>query len=256
MLKQALRQVFRRTLGIDVVRRGSAWSLIEQDQLERFFEEFEVDCIFDIGANVGQYAEKVFYTQFAGLIISFEPNPEAFDTLEKKSDGNSRWKVFQCALDQVSREVEFNVMVASQFSSLHAPDHSATDIFADRNKVIETVVLTTVTLDQIFEDLSVEFKFKRPFLKMDTQGHDLSVVAGAETHIRKFVGLQSELSFTPLYENCPTYAESLQLYERLGFKLTALIPNNAGHFPNLHEVDCLMYNPSLVTEAVRCAAIR
>jgi hypothetical protein len=141
-------------------------------------------------------------------------------------------------------------MAASQFSSLHTPDHSSTDVFSDRNVVTKKIKLTTVTLDQVFDQLASEIGFRRPFLKLDTQGHDLSVVAGGKNHIREFVGLQSELSFTPLYEDTPTYAESLQEYERLGFRLSGLIPNNGGHFPDLNEIDCLMYNPSFAPAAV------
>jgi hypothetical protein len=59
------------------------------------------------------------------------------------------------------------------------------------------------------------------------------------------VGLQSELALTTLYQGSKNYHEALQFYQGLGFRLTALIPNNAGVFPDLNEVDCLMYNAQL-----------
>jgi hypothetical protein len=79
---------------------------------------------------------------------------------------------------------------------------------------------------------------------MDTQGHDLHVIAGASDCLSKFVGLQSELSLTRIYKETTEFADTLSIYRKHGFKLTALIPNNAGHFPDLNEIDCVMYNPA------------
>jgi hypothetical protein len=53
--------------------------------------------------------------------------------------------------------------------------------------------------------------------------------------------LQSELSYHPIYDGASGFAEALQVYEAGGFRLSALVPNTAGHFPDLHEVDCILY---------------
>jgi hypothetical protein len=42
----------------------------------------------------------------------------------------------------------------------------------------------------------------------------------------------------------PGFAETLQAYEAQDFRLSALVPNTAGHFPDLHEIDCIMYRAS------------
>jgi hypothetical protein len=78
---------------------------------------------------------------------------------------------------------------------------------------------------------------------MDTQGHDVTVARGAGRYLRQFVGLQSELSLTQLYKEQASFTEALEFYRSVGFRLSALVPNNGGHFPDLNEVDCIMYNP-------------
>src|SRR5688572_11921017 len=37
---------------------SDSWFLFEVMQLKKFFEHFRVDCVFDVGANEGQYVER------------------------------------------------------------------------------------------------------------------------------------------------------------------------------------------------------
>jgi hypothetical protein len=83
--------------------------------------------------------------------------------------------------------------------------------------------------------------FQRPFLKMDTQGNDVRVFDGAGDSIGEFVGLQSELSIRKIYHDTGFYFETINHYMEKGFVVSALVPNNAGHFPDLIEIDCIMY---------------
>lgn len=241
-LKRRVIDAIVRPLGIQISRRGTAWSLMEPEQLRRFLREFRIDCVFDVGANAGQYASRLRHIGYRGLIISFEPIPEAAVELAKTARRDPAWIVKQLALDSRRRTVHFNVMQDSQFSSLHEPDHSSTAAFADRNRVEQTIPVETQTIANLYPQLQAEFGFARPFLKLDTQGHDVDVVQGANTYIGRFVGLQSELGLTTLYKGSKNFHEALDYYQTLGFKLSALMPNNAGAFPDLNEVDCLMYN--------------
>jgi FkbM family methyltransferase len=244
--KRRLADLLANHFGLQVARSGAAWALIEPEQLQRFLTSFRVDCVLDVGANVGQYASRLRHIGFKGLIVSFEPIPEAASAITEIRGGDRLWIVKQIALDSHSRTLNFNVMKSPEFSSLHEPDQSGTAAFRDMNSVQQKISLETQTLAQVLPALQAEFGFTRPFLKMDTQGHDVSVVQGAGNYISQFVGLQSELALTTLYEGAHKYYEALEYYRSLGFKLSGLIPNNAGHFPDLNEVDCLMYNPKFL----------
>jgi hypothetical protein len=84
-----------------------------------------------------------------------------------------------------------------------------------------------------------------PFSRWTTQGHDVAVANGAGDQLSKFVGLQSELAVKRLYDDSPTFEEALDFYRTRGFELSALVPNNLGHFPRLLEIDCIMYRKDL-----------
>ena len=76
---------------------------------------------------------------------------------------------------------------------------------------------------------------------MDPQGSDLAVARSAGNRLQRFVGIQSELSFDPIYKGIPTAMEALNFYQSNGFDLSAFVPNNTGHFPHLFEIDCILY---------------
>ncbi|EFG74441.1 hypothetical protein HMPREF0591_5634 [Mycobacterium parascrofulaceum ATCC BAA-614] len=66
------------------------------------------------------------------------------------------------------------------------------------------------------------------FLKIDVQGFERQVLAGAKSTVAdRCVGMQLELSFFPLYEGGMLFREALDLVESFGFTLMGLIPGFA-----------------------------
>ena len=243
--KRRVVTVLERSLDVSIVRKGRARLLVEQEVLAEFLREFKVDCVFDVGANEGQYAQRLRAIGYRETIVSFEPIPKHAAWLREQSRNDERWFVEELALDERAASVSFNVMARDQFSSLKKPSHDETALFTTMNAVAETIAVEAERLDALFGGYASRLGFRRPFLKMDTQGNDLAVARGAGTCLHEFVGLQSELAFKRLYEHQCDYREALDFYESVGFVLSSLVPNNAGHFPDLIEMDCFMYNPLL-----------
>jgi hypothetical protein len=53
--------------------------------------------------------------------------------------------------------------------------------------------------------------------------------------------LQSELAIRSLYAGAPNFIGAPSCYAAHGFALSALVPNNEGHFPDLPAIDSIMY---------------
>lgn len=245
MLLARLVKALARRKGYQFYRIGEAWQLVEPEKLQQFFKHFAVDCVFDIGANEGQYAQGLRALGYTGLILSFEPIPQAAAVARDRARDDAQWHVFELALDAQVRDTTFNVMEGSQYSSLRSPLVVEKDDIKAQNFVRSLLELRTTTLDEQVPPLQARFGFRRPFLKMDTQGNDVAVVEGGARVLAGFVGLQSELAFERLYQGMPDFAEALAVYRSKGFRLSALVPNNRGHWPDLLEVDCIMYNAAL-----------
>jgi FkbM family methyltransferase len=232
---------------IDVRRLHEQW---EQRHLRRLLRLYEVDCVFDVGANYGQYAQMLRrHAGFRGLIVSFEPIPAAAAALRDKSRGDPKWIIEEIALSRSDGQCKFNVMTATQFSSLSAPRHDEVGLFEGTNRIAETVTVRTENLETAFGRLQRQYGFRRPFLKLDTQGFDVEIVSSARPVLREFIGLQSELAIKKLYASSVDFRSAITLYEECGFQLSAFVPNNAGHFPQLVETDCIMVRDDLIFAA-------
>lgn len=213
--------------------------------LAKLFKAFAIDCVFDVGANRGQYAD--FLRQrvgFRGRIISFEPIAALVAELGSKAARDPLWSVCGHALGEAESTLEFQVMASDRFSSFLTPYHGGTDQFTSKNAVARTESVVVRRLEDVMAECRERFGFARPYLKLDTQGYDLAVVRGAGPRIDDFVALQTEASVIPIYQGAPNFAETVRVIESLGFGLSAIFPNNPEHFPFMVEFDCHMVNRS------------
>jgi FkbM family methyltransferase len=248
-MKRAARVMFEKAFDVHLVYRGKVAPVFEQDHLNQFFKHFQVDCVFDVGANAGQYARMLRNAVgYQGPIISFEPIPELARQLREEARTERSWFVEELALDEKEGQASFNVLAGNQFSSLHSVSRTGAEFFERQTQLTRQIDVRTSTVATQLRNYREQLGFKRPFLKMDTQGHDLAVANGAGEQLRQFVGLQSELAIKRLYDDSPGFEEALDYYRARGFELSALVPNNFGHFPRLLEIDCIMFRADLGAE--------
>lgn len=185
---------------------------------------------------------------FDGLIVSFEPIPKLASRLRSSCSADSKWQVRELALAEEAGLRSFNVMVSDQFSSLNEPTDEEVALFSDSNRIQDRIEVQTDTLSSQFHVLQEELGFRAPFLKLDTQGSDLSILEQAPDALQKFVGLQSEVAVKRIYENSVEFSEALRRYRELGFEFSAIVPNNSGSFPALVELDIILLRKDLLTE--------
>ena len=239
------RRVVERVFGVQVIPYGQAAFVFEREHLHRFLAHFKVDCVFDVGANAGQYAQMLRERAgYEGTIISYEPIPEFAAQLRMAAKSDPAWFIEEFALGDAEGTSTFNIYASDQFSSLHAFSVAGAEQFPGDSQLARRVEVRTVTLAGEIAKYRAKIGFRRPFLKMDTQGHDLAVAVSAGEELKTFVGLQSELAIVRLYASAPTYREALDYYASHGFTLSAFVPNNFGFFPRLLEMDCIMFRES------------
>lgn len=157
-----------------------------------------INVVFDIGANVGQFAKELREYGYTGKIVSFEPLQHAHQGLLINAMGDVRWIVHpRCAIGATNGEIEINVAANSASSSI-LPMLSAHENSAPHAKYTHKELASIITLDSVLE------QYANPednlFIKIDTQGYEWAVLDGAEKSVKQSKGVLLELSLIPLYE--------------------------------------------------------
>jgi len=186
----------------------------------RVASEIKAACILDVGANMGQFAQAVIHCGWGGKIISFEPLGEEFKVLCEKAKAHPDWIVApRGAVGDYSGETIIYRAGNSASSSLLTMRNEHIDA-AQESVTVGRETITIRRLDQ-FDLIPV---VESLFLKIDTQGFEMSVLKGAAGIMPQIKGMLVEISFEHLYENQAQGDEIIDYLMRQGFKLHDMIP--------------------------------
>lgn len=195
-------------------------------QFVKQLEARNVQVVLDVGANSGQYATDLRSAAFKGRIISFEPLSESFSLLARNASKDPLWDCRQWALGEADGTISINVAGNAGASSSVLPMLSRHQEAFPPANYVGTEQVSIHRLDSVAPEVL------RPadvaFLKIDVQGFEKQVIAGATSTIDdRCVGMQLELSFLPLYDGAMLIREALDLVYSLGFTLAGLVPGFA-----------------------------
>lgn len=210
----------------------------------KIIKHFEIDLLFDIGANVGQYAKKMRNLGYNKKIISFEPLKADFEILKRAASTDKQWIVNNCALGHEDTVGFINISGSSDNSSIlnMLPKHSESKAGLS---YIAKQEIEIKKLDTIFGSF-VESENKI-MLKIDTQGYEKNVIDGALESLKRISVIQLEMSLVPLYEGEMLIAEMIKYLENKGFHLFSL---ENGHYNRqtgqLLQADGIFINQRLV----------
>jgi FkbM family methyltransferase len=238
-LFRPLRKKFTQISGFDIVRlphhQGIDFNILQ------IIKKQGVDTIIDVGANEGQFALRMRQIGFDGIIHSFEPVKATYTVLKEKAAKDPCWKTYDFALGKVRTRATINVSNWSDLSSFLPSNEFGRDHIngwrASRTEQVEVR-----TFDEFLREAQIESN--RIFLKMDTQGFDLEVFAGALGSLDHIVGLLSEVSLIPIYLGMPDYLTALNEYTNRGFRVSGFYPVKKRDDLAMIEADCVMVKES------------
>lgn len=179
-----------------------------------------VATVLDVGANTGQYVRALRADGFTGHVVSFEPQSAAFGPLEAAAAHDPRWSCHRLALSASSGTGTLRIAGNSASSSLLA----MTPLHGQAAPGTETVGEEDVPLARLDEVAAVRGAPGPLMLKLDVQGHELDVLAGATSVLGRVVLVEAELSVRELYHGAPSLRRVLDELAGHGFELAALEP--------------------------------
>jgi FkbM family methyltransferase len=251
---QAIIEVLQRTLrrfGVTIVRDPIPGSL--PSELARILRRLEINCVLDVGANVGQYVTLLRErARYQDHIVSFEPASETFKILTERCKDDLMWSGHPWALGREQGTFSLNRFSESVFDSFLSPSEFALSQFPRALQLEGTEIVGMHRLDDVFDAVTRHIAQPRVFMKVDTQGFDMDVLAGAGARIGEIRGLQMEASLHAVYEGVPSFIEMLSDVTAAGYDLAGVFPvTKDTDRMRIIEADCLFVTrPGGMTQRV------
>jgi FkbM family methyltransferase len=238
-LKDALRSVTQ-AAGLEV-RKTSVYTS-QKLRHRLLFSQLPIDLVLDVGANTGQFARQCRAAGYRGKIISFEPSAAAHASLLHSAASDPLWSVAdRMALGATNSETEINIAVNSYSSSI-LPMLDAHLSAAPNSAYLQKEKVSLRRLDEV---LAATAPGHNIFLKLDVQGYESQVLAGATHLLPHTIALQLEMSLLPLYEGETLMPRMCTSLTAKGFSLFDLEPSfRDSATGRLLQVDGIFTRPS------------
>lgn len=201
--------------------------------------------VVDVGANVGQWAGMLLDCINPEKLVIIEPLPDAFAALQKKFGGNRRVELHNIAIGERESVEKLKITRDTTGASLLQPREEMRAVVGSNWTITAEVEVKMTTLDRLLANLP-----EVSLLKIDVQGYEKPVLAGAKQTLAKTKFVLIELNFMPHYDGGSWLGEVHEILTHdFGFFLAnataPLILNGRASM-----VDGLYVNPNLVHEWV------
>jgi FkbM family methyltransferase len=179
----------------------------------KWLKDQGIKSIIDIGANEGQFSEKIRLLFPHATIYAFEPLPDVCKKLVQNFKNDNHFSAFNVGIGETKATLTINCNESTASSSfLSMTDlHKENFTHAVKAKAMEVPI---ETLDNILNDKIIN----RPLLiKMDVQGFEDKVIAGGKNILSLADIIITELSFEKLYKEQPLFDDIYKALSDLGF---------------------------------------
>ena len=234
-----------RSLGYEIRRKGHGFHADAYADQQSLLSGDEVRVILDVGANVGQTAQR-YRTIFPDAMIhSFEPFESTFRTLSENCRGDGRIGPHQLAVADVSGSRKFYFNADSVTNSLLPNSATAARVLPDSLiKPRGSVDVPTTTLDDFCSGHAID---RVNVLKMDIQGGELMALQGARRMLEaKAIDLiYSEVVFVEQYVGQADFHDLCRFLSDRDYTLYGLYNLNFGRDSILAWGDAIFIAPRI-----------
>jgi FkbM family methyltransferase len=203
-------------LGLNVVRmansRARQFTPTEETRF-LWLTSLGLRTVFDVGAHAGEFARMIHKILPGVAIISFEPQAEPFERLQRSMRLIPNFRAFNCALGAETSTQAMHHNEYSQSSSLLAMAELHKESFPF-TKLVTDERVEVHRLDDVLRDVLAEEEI---LLKIDVQGYEEKVLLGGEDLVARSRMLIIEVSFKTLYEGQPLFDDIYQHVRKRGF---------------------------------------
>jgi len=171
--------------------------------------------ILDVGAHHGETVQEIRRFIAGTMVHAFEPVAASFAELERSA---ARFRSVRCHQLALSDRRGVRSMHISPRGSVHSSLEPIATMNADPPQTEE---VRTIRLDEFLGESGIE---AISVLKIDTEGHELSVLRGAGRllHEGTFRSIVAEATFYPRYFHHASFFDLFRLLSDCGYRFAGL----------------------------------
>ena len=180
---------------------------------DHWFATSGIKTVLDVGAHMGEFAQRIRTMLPNAELVCFEPLEEPFAKLIERFKGQPNFRAIRSALGEKAGQHETHHNEWAPSSSLLplAELHKQSFPFAVKEK---TEMIEVRRLSDVVRELNLRDPL---LLKLDVQGFEDKVIAGGEDVVARAKIIIIEVSFQSLYEGGPLFDDIYRLLKEHGF---------------------------------------
>lgn len=221
------------------------WRLLDREYVAAW-EQFHwmksegIHVLVDVGAHDGWYAKRAALYFPLRRVLLVEPLPANASRLRKLELPGL--KVVEAAMSDAKGRAKFTVSRTAQASSLLEMSPGMTDAYQLDMSGEEEIDVAVGTLDELCVEQSLE---RIDLLKVDVQGAERLLLAGAREALRRTKYLQIEMLFVEHYRGCALFPELDEICRAAGLELCHLGDFSSDRRGRLLQADAVYRNPKV-----------
>lgn len=196
-------------VGLDLVRYHPQYSIGQY----AYVASLGIKTVIDVGAHTGEFAMMIAEMMPGVSVLSFEPQQAEFAELEANLRTLPNARTFKFALGERNETLDLHRSAFSQSSSLRTMTELHKEAFPESaGESLEQVEVRR--LDDVLADVAIAPEI---LLKIDAQGYEDKVLAGAPQTLARAKAAIIEVSFRELYEGQPLFDSIYRTMHTAGF---------------------------------------
>lgn len=197
--------------------------------------------LVDIGAHRGAFVKMIEKRVGIAAAILVEPIPTCFEYL--KAEFECRYTVINMLItDKTSEKVLFHMYDFAETSSV-LTIKDIEELTGVETGSHSDININSITLDDLYathlKDTQIDL------LKIDVQGAEHLVLAGAEQALKQTNFVWVEVSFKQLYDDSILFSDIYNIMFKLGFILIEISPGHRSAEGELLQADALFKNKNI-----------
>jgi FkbM family methyltransferase len=166
-------------------------------------------CVVDVGANVGQWSTMLLDLVTPERLVIIEPQPAPFAELQQRFGRRSNVQLHNVAVGDIDGVTKLRITRDTTGASVLPPREEMRELIGQNWSVESEIEVPLKTLDTLLADTA-----EISLLKIDVQGFEKAVLAGASRSLARTDFVLVELNYMPQYVGGSWFGEIHEILTR------------------------------------------